>query len=141
MPVNNFEVVKATVPITDVQDQATGKKVLSGIGLSDFISIGYKDLGGEEDMIVAMHGVFENDILTLDLKSEDIPDLLSRGAIIYFYDEDNIFGADDGACIFYLVGKGPNAGQWRIGTLEVAGSTSFTLDTNHDTGYLYFYFD
>ena len=145
MPVNNFEVVKATVPITDVQDQATGKKVLSGVGLSDFISIGYKDLGGEEeDMIRVIKGTVVGDTITLDIKSEEVGPLLEQGALLYLIDTDNFWEIDmQGPVIWYVMGYdlGDHDDQVLFGTISQMGdATRIVMDPDAD-GYLYFTFD
>ena len=144
MPVNNFEVVKATVPITDVQDQATGKKVLSGVGLSDFISIGYKDLGGDEDMVRVIKGTTVDNMITLDIKSEEVGPLLEQGTLLYFCDPDNFWQIDTrGPVIWYVMGYnlGDNDDQVLFGTVNQMNETSRVVMDPDADGYLFFIFD
>lgn len=143
MPVNNFEFEKAAGIISSIKGQSVGRDPISAAGIFDFVSIAQKGFGyepEEEDMIKVMHGTLEGDVLTFDIKSEDIPEMLSKGTVIYYYDEENEFDLDT-SCIFYLMGQGDGTGLWRIGTIERSGTpVSYELSTDAD-GYLYFYFD
>lgn len=143
MPVNNFEFEKADGIISSVQGQSVGREPISAAGIFNFVSVAQKGFGyepEEEDMIRALHGVRDGDVLTFDIKSADIPELLSKGTIIYFYDSENEFEMD-AASIFYLIGEGTGAGNWRIATIDMYSTAgSYRLSTDAD-GYLYFYFD
>lgn len=143
MPVNNFEFEKADGIISSVQGQSVGREPISAAGIFNFVSIAQKGFGyepEEEDMIKVMHGTRDGDTLTFDIKSADIPELLSNGTIIYYYDEENELSQDT-PCIFFLIGQGDGTGLWRIATID-RSSTPFSYELSTDAdGYLYFYFD
>ena len=143
MPVNNFEFEKADGIISSIKGQSVGRDPISAAGIFDFVSIAQKGFGyepEEEDMIKVMHGTLDGDTLTFDIKSADISEMLSKGTIIYYYDEENEFD-EDTRCIFYLIGQGNGGGLWRIATIDRGGNAiSYELSTDAD-GYLYFYFD
>ena len=143
MPVNNFEFEKADGIISSIKGQSVGRDPISAAGIFDFVSIAQKGFGyepEEEDMIKVMHGTLDGDTLTFDIKSADISEMLSKGTIIYYYDEENEFDRDT-RCIFYLIGQGDGGGLWRIATIDRGGNAiSYELSTDAD-GYLYFYFD
>ena len=143
MPVNNFEFEKADGIISSIKGQSVGRDPISAAGIFDFVSIAQKGFGyepEEEDMIKVVHLTFESPLLQTDLKEEEITGLIESGTVIYFFDSDDYM--DMGfAGIYYLVGKGPNEGQWVFASITNENNVVTALfDTGVD-GCLYIIFD